>query len=81
MTQLTLMNDAWGYLEVKVEDHKIALVERYGPSYKVIILSISEADQVAHFIHEHLTTLARKEAQSCQTAKSTSSTSYQRNGS
>lgn len=70
MTQLTLMHDTWGHLEVKVENHKIALVERYGPSYKVIILSLAEAQQVAHFIQEHLTNLARKEAQSWQTSKS-----------
>jgi len=61
MNQLTLMHDTWGHLEVKVEEDRVALVERYGPSYKVIILSLSEALQLGHFIQDHLTNLARKE--------------------
>ena len=70
MTQLTLMHDTWGHLEVKVQDHRIALVERYRTSYKVIILSLTEAQQVAQFIQDHITNLARKEAQQWQTSKS-----------
>lgn len=51
MEQLTLIHGKRG-LEIKAEDDKIALVERYGPSYKVIILTFEEALQVAKFIYQ-----------------------------
>ncbi len=66
MKQLVLTAHRAEHIEVQSKSNSVSLVQRYGPRYKVIVLSWGEAIHLAEFIQEE----ARKEMESCKTLES-----------
>jgi len=66
MRQIVLTAHRAEHIEAQAHSDSISLVQRYGPKYKVIVLSWGEAVRLAQFIQEE----ARKETESCKALKS-----------
>lgn len=66
MRQIVLTAHRAEHIEAQAHSDSISLVQRYGPRYKVIVLSWGEAVRLAAFIQEE----ARKEMESCKSLRS-----------
>ncbi len=65
MRQIVLTQHRAEHIEAKADGDVVAIVQRYGPKFKVIVLNWEEAIKLARFIENE----ARKEMEQCRTLK------------